>query len=252
MELFKPNQDIKAALKYLEDDDKYYGDFGKQFISYSDIKTLLSDPRGFKQRQEDNQAFAQGRLFHQMLLEPEKVQDFPVIDVASRNSKAYKEAKIANNNNFLLLTKEVDAVKEMVSSMKGNFEIFDSIYAEGNKFEVPAIQMIKGFPFKGKADIVAEHCVIDLKTAGNLHEFKWSARRYHYDAQAYIYQYLFGKPLIFYVIDKSSHLLGRAPSTAEFVKSGEKKVERAIEVYEKYFGKSPTEDVENHIVDIEL
>jgi hypothetical protein len=33
------------------------------------------------------------------------------------------------------------------------------------------------------------------------------------------------------------------------VKGGEAKVERAIAIYEKYFGENPTEDIENHYID---
>jgi len=49
-----------------------------------------------------------------------------------------------------------------------------------------------GRKFKAKADILCPDRIIDLKTTGNIDDFKWSARKYGYDSQCYIYQSLFG------------------------------------------------------------
>ena len=38
---------IKSVLKRLENDEDYYGEFGKQFLSNSDIRALLKDPLTF-------------------------------------------------------------------------------------------------------------------------------------------------------------------------------------------------------------
>ena len=35
-------------LKRLENDDDYYGDFGRQYLSNSDIRSLMRDPLSFK------------------------------------------------------------------------------------------------------------------------------------------------------------------------------------------------------------
>ena len=244
-----PKKDI---LKKLTNDADYHGEFGKQSLSYSDIKTLLTNPKEFKVSREDNKAFAEGRYFHQCILEPDKAKYFPAIDVASRNTKAYKEAIEESGQTIILLQKEKEGVDEMVSAMKGNFEYFDKIYDKGNKFEVPAVSMIKGFPFKGKADIVCDDCLIDLKTSANIHDFKWTSRKYNYDVQCYIYQQLFGKPMKFYLIDKSTHLLGRCTPPNDFLRSGEAKIIEALVVYEKYFGDNSTDDVNDYVLDIEL
>jgi hypothetical protein len=60
---------------------------------------------------------------------------------------------------------------------------------------------------------------------------------------------LFGKPLVFYAIDKTTKVLGIFRPTEEFIKSGEEKVARAIEVYNKYFGDNPTDDIVNYYID---
>ena len=98
-------------------------------------------------------------------------------------------------------------------------------------------------------DIVTDNSVIDLKTTSDIHKFRYSAKSYNYDSQCYIYQELFGKPLVFYVIDKGTGVLGIFKPTPEFVEGGEIKVGKAIEVYNKYFGANPTDDIVNYYID---
>jgi hypothetical protein len=59
---------------------------------------------------------------------------------------------------------------------------------------------------------------------------------------------LFGKPLYFYVIDKETAQLGVFRPSENFVKGGEMKADRALAVYEKYFGPNATEEIENHFI----
>jgi hypothetical protein len=148
-----------------------------------------------------------------------------------------------------MLKKEMTEVENLVSKMKGNITFFEQIYKEGNEFEVPAIGEFNGMMWKGKADIVSDDCLIDLKTTGDIHKFKYSAKAYNYDSQCYIYQKLFGKPLVFYVIDKTSGVLGIFRPTDEFVKGGELKVAKAVDVYNKYFSKKPTDNIANYYID---
>jgi hypothetical protein len=54
---------------------------------------------------------------------------------------------------------------------------------------------------------------------------------------------------VFYVIDKGTGVLGIFRPTEDFVKSGEAKVGRAIEVYEKYFGENPSDEIVNYYID---
>ena len=52
----------------------------------------------------------------------------------------------------------------------------------------------------------------------------------------------------FLVIDKNTNLLGHFTTTDEFIERGEEKVRRAVEVYEKYFGENPTDDIESFYI----
>jgi len=237
------------VIEKLKDNKEYYNGIGKQYISNSDIGTLLKNPKLFGVSREDDINLAKGRLFHQMLLEPEKVIDFPTIDVSSRNTKKYKEF-ITEEIPFALLTKEVEQVNSYVHAIDSNFAFFNII--EGSEHEVPVIGELFGVPFKGKADIVTEYDVYDLKTTRNIHEFKWSARKYNYDSQAYIYQELFGKPMTFLVVCKETLQTGKFVCTENFVDGGREKVERAVEVYKRFFGENPMEDINTYYITEEL
>ena len=94
---------MKEVIEKLKDDVQYYGDFGKQYLSNSDIGTLLNNPREFRQPQDDNVNFHKGRYFHQLILEPEKAKETKFIEVSSRNTKAYKEQA---TNGIIMLRKE--------------------------------------------------------------------------------------------------------------------------------------------------
>ena len=224
----------KEILELLKEDEQYYSGVGKNYLSNSDIGSLLKNPKEFGVERPDNVNFAKGRLFDQLILEPHK---------------AYKEQ---SQGNVVLLQKEVDEIISLTKLMLGNVDFFDMIRETNNSYEVPAIKEIKGVMWKGKADIVNEHVLIDLKTTSDISKFKWSARDYNYDSQAYIYQQLFNKPLIFLVVDKVSKSLGMFEPTPEFIDRGEAKVEQAIEVYNTFFSDKATEDINNYFINEQL
>jgi hypothetical protein len=239
-------------IKQLKDDKEYYGGVGKKYLSNSDIGALLSNPKEYGVQREDNVNFAKGRLFHHLILEPEKVQDWNAVDVSSRNTKKYKEILEESSEPFLLLQKEYDEITKLAKVMTSNLDFYDMIYADGNEFEVPNIGEIGGVMWKGKADIVCDDCLIDIKTTGDIDKFIYSARSYNYDSQAYVYHTLFGKPLKFLVICKTTGQLGLFETTTDFIERGAEKVQKAIKVYNQFFGKDATDDVNQYYRKIEL
>ena len=85
---------LTQVLDKLRDDENYYGDFGKQFLSNSDIRSLLNDPLGFKKPIIGNPNLIQGAYFHTLVLEPGKLHRYKLIDVKSRNNNTYKEINV--------------------------------------------------------------------------------------------------------------------------------------------------------------
>jgi hypothetical protein len=91
--------------------------------------------------------------------------------------------------------------------------------------------------WKGKADIVnhEDKLVVDLKTTADINKFRWSASKYNYDSQAYIYRKLFGYDMIFIVIDKTTHQIGIFDCSSDFYEKGKDKVDRAEKAYELFY-----------------
>lgn len=236
-------------IELLRDDAHYYGAEGKKYLSNSDIGILLSNPKMYGVSRPDNKNFMDGRYFHQSILEPEKAALTHFVEASSRNTNLYKEYIKAEGLPFCMLKHEMEEIDALVSVIKSNIYFFDEIYKEGNLFEEPAIGEIKGMLWKGKADIITDEIIIDLKTTGDIQKFKYSAKSYNYDSQCYIYQQLFGKPLVFFVADKNTQQLGVFRPTEEFIKGGEAKVEKAIEVYKKFFGPKPDDSIDNYFID---
>lgn len=236
----------------LRSDREYYTGIGKEFLSNSDIGTLLKNPEMFGVSRPDNKNFAEGRYFHQLILEPEKAKETPIVDYASRSTKGYKEAILDMDVEVLLLKKEAEQIENLASRMKSNLDFFELIYAKGNKFEEPEVKQIKDTWWKGKADIVHKDYVIDLKTTSNIDDFKWNARKYNYDSQAWVYKHLFGKPMLFLAIEKTTGRMGMFTGKEDFYERGEVKVNKAIEIYNTFFSEGAEKDITHHYIKEEI
>lgn len=239
---------MSDIINKLRDDSQYYGDFGSVYLSNSDIDALLNNPKEFKKKKEKTKPMLEGSYFHTALLEPEKLSNFSIIDASSRNTNIYKNAIAESGEDIVLLRPEKEELDALVSTIKSNLFFYENIYAEGNVFEEPAIMEMFGVMWKGKCDIITEDFLIDIKTTSKIDDFKWSAKKYNYDSQCYIYQQLFGKPLVFYVIDKTSHRLGVFEPSEDFILGGRDKVLRAIDVYNKFYSELATEDINNFFI----
>jgi hypothetical protein len=224
----------QEVLKALEDDTNYYGDFGKKYLSNSDIGTLLTNPLALGKQQAQRPAFLVGGYFHTAILEPDKLKNFRIVEATTRNTKAYKEI---SGGEMCLLKHEVDQIELMTEKMLNNEVCRDLIRSGNVKYEQPEITELEGQMWKGKADIVNhdEKLIIDLKTTADITKFKYSASKYNYDSQAYIYSKLFGYEMLFIAIDKNTHQIGIFDCSPEFYERGKDKVQRAVQAYELFY-----------------
>ena len=224
----------KQVIKKLKDDKHYYGDFGKKYLSNSDISKLLTNPLSLREEQKQIPDFLIGGYFHTAILEPDKLKKFKIIDATTRNTKLYKEI---SGGEMCLLQSEVDKLELMIDKMLSNKACVDLIRGINVEYEKPGITELEGLKWKGKADIVNhdERLIVDLKTTADLHKFRYSASKYNYDSQAYIYQHLFGYELIFIAIDKTTHQIGIFDCSPDFLLRGRDKVQRAVEQYKLFY-----------------
>jgi hypothetical protein len=225
---------MDKIIEKLRDDDHYYGEFGKKYLSNSDISTLLKNPLALGQPSKPSTAFLVGGYFHTAILEPHKLKKYKVIQSSTRNTKVYKEI---SGGELCLLQHEVDMVEKLSDKVLSNKVCNDLIRGANITYELPGIAEIESNMWKGKADIVNhnEKLVIDLKTTNDINTFKNSAWKYNYDSQAYIYQKLFGYEMIFIVIDKNTQQIGLFDCSPEFLDRGLDKVKRATEAYDLFY-----------------
>ena len=224
----------EKVLQKLKIDEHYYGEFGNQYLSNSNISTLMNNPLELGAPSKPNPNFLVGGYFHTAILEPEKLASFKIVEATSRNTKAYKEI---TGGEMCLLQSEADNTNLMVDKLMANDICADLIRGSNVEYETPNIKDIEGAMWKGKADIINhdEKLVIDLKTTGDIDRFQWSAKKFNYDSQAYIYSQLFGYEMLFIVIDKKTHQIGMFDCSPKFYETGKDKVKKAVEVYDLFY-----------------
>lgn len=228
----------KDLLDKMQDDSFYYGELSKLALSSSSIKDLLDSPKtyAFRQKyaQKESQALRDGWLFHTAILEPHVFDSQIFVDVQSKNTKKYKEA-VAEHGKVFTMKEKNDAERLADAFLRTEMSLK---YLGNSNFEVPAIGYVDDYPFRGKADILGEGRIVDLKTTTDIGGFHYSCKKYHYDCQVYIYCNLFNVPyqeFKFLVIDKGNLEMGLAHCSEEFYLSGQKKVREAIAKYKAFF-----------------
>ena len=239
---------MKEIYDKLREDEHYYGDFGKQFLSNSDISTLLKNPKDLHKPTPKSPALLVGGYFHTAILEPDKLNRFKIVEATTRNTKAYKEI---SEGELCLLQHEVDKIQLMTEAIQSNDvcrDLIKPILGEV-EYEEPRVAEIHGQMWKGKADVInhEEKLVIDLKTTSDINKFQWSANKFNYDSQAFIYSTLFGYEMLFVVIDKETHQIGLFDCSSDFYKRGEDKVRKACDAYELFY-KTENFDHKQHLL----
>ncbi len=228
----------EEILTQMYSDEFYYSHLGKHALSSSSLKMILKSPKTYRNVMKygdpngDSPALAAGKLAHWMVLEPHKIDQLHFVDASTKNTKIYKEAKEKYGEVFL--TKERSAAERLTDAIFRNEAALQLL--TDSEFEVPEIAMIEGLPFRGKADIIQGDTIIDYKTSAELSSFRYSADKYGYDLQAYMYLRMFNKKkFTFLVIDKASTDIGIFETTDEFIARGEQKFIQAVDNYKYFF-----------------
>ena len=236
----------EELLSKMDNDAFYYGYLGANALSSSSCKKLLDSPYAYhKSLTESNsnaQALRDGQLIHLMILEPHKV-DYLTFTDGTKASKAYTSAvkevgyhNVYTNSEYYKSRKIAERVRN-VTDVKAMLD--------GASYEIPAINLYGGLPFRGKADILKGGVVMDLKTTSDLKGFERSANHFSYDLQAALYLELFNAyEFEFIVVDKTTLDVGIYKTSQRFIDSGRYKLDLAIQNYEKYL---TTENIEDYV-----
>ena len=226
----------EELLDNMYDDSFYYGYLGKNALSSSSIKTLLSSPKTYyfttKYGSSETQALRDGKLFHTMILEPEKLNDIIFVEAATKASKEYKLAKETGKEVYTNTEKK--AAERLCDALLRNEAVKE--YLTKAEYEVPQIAMIDGVPIRAKADIIKGNTIIDLKTTTGIKDFRYSADKYSYDLQAWLYKEMFGVDnFVFIAIDKGSLDIAIFECSDEFYAKGKAKFEQGVSNYKHFF-----------------
>lgn len=105
-------------IEKLRDDEHYYGKFGEQFLSNSNIKVLMENPSSLRTNTiESSPALVIGGYLHTAILEPHKLKKYKIVESSSRNTKKYKEI---SEGEMCLLQHEVDKIELMQDAILSN------------------------------------------------------------------------------------------------------------------------------------
>ena len=238
----------EELLANMYDDSFYYDYLGKNALSSSSIKTLLSSPKTYyfttKYGSGETQALRDGKLFHTMILEPEKLNDIIFVEAATKASKEYKLAKETVKEVYTNTEKK--AAERLCDALLRNEAVKE--YLIKAEYEVPQIAMIDGIPIRAKADILKGNTIIDLKTTTGIKDFRYSADKYSYDLQAWLYREMFGvENFVFVVIDKGSLDIAIFECSDEFYEKGKQKFEQGISNF-KYFFQTDGVDLDQYVL----
>lgn len=249
--------DIARTIERLRDDEEYFGEFGQQFLSNSDMKTLLEKPDQYGARWDNNVDFLKGRYLHHRVLQPELFEvegEFPmtIVDCNTRNNTEYKEIVAANTlegieKPLYLLRKEADEMNYLADKVLANNDFREALCGNRleNEVEEPNVFELFGYWFKTKADRINKHMGIipDFKTTRKISSFVSNFKKYGYHGQAYLYGMSYGLPVEFFVIDKETGRLGHFKVSEETLMEGKAYVLAGLERLEYYYGDKPLGDI---------
>ena len=133
--------------------DYYYGYLGKNALSSSSIKLLLDSATTYlyisKYGQKETQPLRDGHLIHTMILEPEKLNDIVFVDVKSKNTNKFKEAKKFHDQ--VLTMKEKNDAERISDVLLRNETALSFI--QDSQFEIRIVATINVYCFRGNVNL---------------------------------------------------------------------------------------------------
>jgi hypothetical protein len=145
---------------------------GTEHLSHSSFGEFLKSPKHFIEyklkEKKDTPAMAFGRLFHNMVLEPDTVDDLyaiaPNVDRRTKAGKAVWNDFILDNSEKSIVThsdyETAERMKNAIYYNPSSRWVLDGI----DKTEVGIEWEFKGFRWRGYIDGIGEEIILDLKT----------------------------------------------------------------------------------------
>lgn len=256
--------DLPELLLNMASDDFYYGYLGQAALSSSSVKTINDSVKGFYYKQkygqsEETNALIMGKMIHTLLLEGKQKFDslFLPVEASTKTTNIFKAAREnCPDGMTVVLASDVSDCERIVNAVVRNNDA-NRLMSKGIS-EVPAIGNLFGLPFRAKADKLlidgdSRYCT-DLKTTSDIAGFNYSAKKYGYTSQCYIYSELFNIPIenfSYVVVDKGSLDIAIVEVSREFWERGRDLTERACDSYRKWF-MDPSADINQYTIKFTL
>ena len=221
-------------IELLRDDEYYYNGKGRELVSVSHIDLITKTPELYikflagQYTSPTTTPMILGGALHTEVLEGRDAltDKYEVINIQGRGTKIFKEYNAKGK--IKLTTPEylnLNQWHEALKTKENDPDIFQMLNPVLWDVEVPNTIQILGVDWKGKADLVTDDCVYDLKTTSDIAKFKYSAYKYGYDSQAWLYSKMFGLEVKFIVVDKVTLQVGVFECSQTFLDSGRAKIE---------------------------
>ncbi len=193
---------------------EYHAD--NEYLSSSNLKTLLKDPQQFYQEkilgnrepQEEKSSFTEGSLTHSMILEPHLVNsEFAFFDGLRKQGADYERFVSENPGKLIISKAQKIRVDTYVAAYKRNKLAVSMI--KGGFSEQTVCVDVGGVPIKIRADYinVDQGYVADVKTSAmpvDVDSARLTARKWAYDLSAALYvaavEQHYQRPFDFYLI----------------------------------------------------
>lgn len=240
----------EEILGFMHSDDFYYGKLGTNALSSSMLKNIFDSPnkqlKYLKSADKPTDALIIGTLTHWAFLEPHKFDSKHYVEAERINAKNYKEAEEKYGAENVYKEKHRAIAEALTRKLHNNEEIRE--IRKNAEIEVPMIRMHDGYAIRGKADLLVDDTIYDLKTGIVSPEdhANWNIKQKHYDLQAYVYMRLFknAKHFKHIYINKQTRDIGIIDLPDHVLDRGRMKFEMALEVYKKVFHNKTLDEVE--------
>lgn len=229
-------------------DDFYYGHLGKHALSSSVLRNIFDDPdkqlQYLKGKGGNTEALMLGKLTHWCWLEPDVFYRQIYTDLRG-NTNAYKELVAQHGEENIFKEKHRNIAEWLCRRLDNNEEIRE--IRKDAEVEVPSVKMIDDVPVRGKADMIKDDIIYDLKTGiVSPQQFEWKIDAMNYDLQAWIYMQLFpnAKNFIFIYINKHTRAPGIIEMSEKAIERGGEKYKVAVDAYFKIFHNKEIDEIE--------
>jgi len=221
----------KDLISQMDSDEFYYGYLGKNCLSSSAIKQMYKQGTWDYKPLKESSALRDGRLIHLMTLEPHRIKDY-IFAGGTRASRTYKNLIEQMPAELIYTVAEHNRCMKVADSVRADFDSFELMH--GASFEIPEIQMLEGLPVRGKADILGDNFLADLKTTSDINKTDEAVLHWSYDIQGALYCDLFGLDRFIIIwVDKKTLEVKVQEFTPQQISEGREKYLECLHAYKK-------------------